>query len=151
MQVLAPIVIRQALVQIAERNRRPHYDLVVQKAVIEAFRTNQPHHLKEAVLSEPVVSNHILSDTELRLSRAKRITNIYGMTNALAVASNLNVTFLNQVILGHVQLTDEIWGSIEKGIELIEKYPERYEKHRKSMRANKRPKAKSKTDKPVFN
>ena len=77
--------IRQALIQIAERNRYPHYSAVVQRAVIEAFRTGQPHHLKAAVMNEPVSIEAAYSQYEIRINEAKQITRGYGMTNVLAV------------------------------------------------------------------
>lgn len=126
--------IRQALIQIAERNGYPHYNLMVQRAVIEAFRTGQHHHLKSAVLDEPVSEQPTFSKYDVRIREAKMITRGYGMTNVLAVAANMETQHLNNILCGHIELSDSDWARIEKGIQAIERKPDYYRQYRKAIK-----------------
>ena len=47
--------IKKALVQIAERLGRPHYEHCVVVAVMHAIKHDEEHHLKSLVLSEKIV------------------------------------------------------------------------------------------------
>ena len=53
--------IKQALIQIAERKGRPHYNLAVVRDVVEAIKNDLDHPLKAEVIAEKVlfVSNDI--------------------------------------------------------------------------------------------
>ncbi len=126
--------IRQALIQIAERNGYPHYSLIVQRAVIDAFRTGQHHHLKSAVMSEPVSAQAIMSQYDVRIREAKMITRGYGMTNVLAVAANMETQYLNNILCGRIGLNESDWACIEAGIKAIERKPDYYRKYRKAIK-----------------
>ena len=53
--------IKQALIQIAERKGRPHYNLAVVRDVVEAIKNDLDHPLKAEVIAEKVlfVSNEV--------------------------------------------------------------------------------------------
>lgn len=60
MTIRTSIEIKQALIQIAEKLGRPHYELSVVREVIRAFQTGGDHLLKDAVLGGlPVVRKMI--------------------------------------------------------------------------------------------
>ncbi len=55
--------IKFRLITIAEKRKRPYFDMIVVKEVLEAFKNNTYHELKNYVLAEMEVS--ILNMVEL--------------------------------------------------------------------------------------
>lgn len=123
--------IRAALIQIAESNARPYYDVVVQRDVINAFRYGECHPLKAQVFSAKVELKHALSTYEIRINAKREITKQYGMTASLARAANVDVVCLSHISCGDRDLTEALWNKIELGIKHINENLEKYQKNYK--------------------
>lgn len=99
--------IRQALIQIADKNNRPHYTQMVVRDVIHAVQNNLDHPLKAAVLAEKiqVVSQGPKSKVEI----IKEFCAIRGMISHLAEHSGFSVSYLNQIISDERGLNDDLY------------------------------------------
>ena len=118
--------IRAALIQIAQKKGRPFYDVIVQRDVINAFRFDQYHPLKSAVMSEKIVLETAMSEHEIRLNIIKEATKPYGMISNLARAAEMKANHLAAIIRGDCNLTDVIWHKVEKAIRLLAEDVEKY-------------------------
>lgn len=111
--------IRKALIQIAEKNSRPYFDVVVQRDVINAFRHNRAHALKNAVLGEKISLEIAFSVDEYRIEILKKITKQQGMASILARAAELDPMYLGRIIRGEKELSDQDWIQLQEGIKRL--------------------------------
>lgn len=111
--------IRKALIQIAEKNSRPYFDVVVQRDVINAFRHNRAHALKNAVLGEKISLEIAFSVDEYRIEILKKITKQQGMASILARAAGLDPMYLGRIIRGEKELSDQDWIQLQEGIKRL--------------------------------
>lgn len=76
--------IRQALIQIAEKNKRPHYTAIVVRSVLEAFKNSTYHPLVNLVNSHidkimPLgVQNSVNNDSQCELEPKEKICSLCG-------------------------------------------------------------------------
>lgn len=125
---LSPDHIRKALVQIAENYNRPHYEVMVQRDVIHAFREGVYHPLKAEVMSVKIEIKHEMTESERRLNVIKETVAGYGMTTALARAANIDQLTLSHIICGERLMKEDTWLKIEAGINELQQNPEKYQK-----------------------
>lgn len=106
--------IRQALIQIAENKRRPHYTLEVVRTVIEAFRAGVHHPLKSAVMSEKIMLPVVQGSYDTRLDELKEFCARSGMNRILANISGLHITTICSFLNGNRALTDDAWTKLSR-------------------------------------
>lgn len=115
--------IRQALIQIAERNNRPHYTLLVVRAVIDAIHSGSDHPLKDVVENE-VVKDSIIMDTsivgELQQFCARR-----GIREILIEKSNISSSSLEGYLSYERVITDDAWSKLKNSFNVTLKEFER--------------------------
>lgn len=114
--------IRQALIQIAERNRRPHYTAMVVRDVLEAYRNNKPHPLKAHVDAETVVINVV--DTS-NIGQLKEFCAPRGMREILARLTGYSIRQLCAFTSHETTLQESIW------VELSNKFPKALKEYQK--------------------
>ena len=89
--------IKQALIQIAERNGRPPYELYFVKQVIAAIRSGADHPMRAAVEAEQVTGEIVAqSSPKTRLDKLIDFCAPRGMRALLARNSGLSFSYLSQ-------------------------------------------------------
>ncbi len=114
--------IRKALIQITERNNRPHYTAMVVRDVLDAFRNNLDHPLKSAVDEEKVILSIV---DEPKLAELKDFCLPRGMREILAEISGFSVRRLFAYTSHELILTESAW------IQLKEKFPKALKEYQK--------------------
>lgn len=125
---LSPEYIRKALVQIAENYNRPHYEVMVQRDVIHAFREGLYHPLKAEVMSIKIELKPEMTEYEKKINIIKEAVAGYGMTTALSRAAGIDQLTVSHIICGERVMTDDLWLVIKAGIDELQKNPEKYQK-----------------------
>ena len=109
--------IKKALVQIAERLGRPHYEHCVVVAVMHAIKHDEEHHLKSLVLSEKIVlpiSPIVVGSTDKRIDELRAFCAPKGMVVRLSKYAQVHQATINQIIRGDTRLTDQTWAKLKK-------------------------------------
>ncbi|MDM1757172.1 hypothetical protein HX127_06180 [Acinetobacter sp. 256-1] len=114
--------IRQALIQIAERNGRPHYTAMVVRDVLDAFRNNTFHPLKPHVDAETVVINVV--DTS-NIGQLKEFCAPRGMREILAKLTGYSIRQLCAFTSHETTLKESIW------LEISDKFPKALKEYQK--------------------
>lgn len=111
---LTPMVIRQALLQIAQNLGREPYSPIVVREVINSFSTKTHHHLKDLVVSE---ANFILEynvkkikPVDIRLEKLRIFcANNSKMMNYLSVCSGIEEQKIQDILNETATLNDACW------------------------------------------
>ena len=102
--------IKQALIQIAERNGRPPYELYFVKQVIAAIRSGADHPMRAAVEAEQVTGEIVAqSSPKTRLDKLIDFCAPRGMRALLARNSGLSFSYLSQILDRTNTLSDSAW------------------------------------------
>ena len=107
--------IRQALIQIAERNNRPHYTACVVRDVLFAFHNDLDHPLKRAVMNEVVVTVDI--DGTSQLAQLKKFCLLYGMREILAQVAGVPLRTLRAYLACERAITDKTWVKLQSSFD----------------------------------
>lgn len=116
--------IKKALIEIANINKRPNFELTVIRDVVFAIQNQCYHPLKERVL------HHIENEIEHRSRTVDREQNmrLIKLRNActseaikyyLAEKSGIGVKLINNMVKGRYEVTAADWASIEPVIDQL--------------------------------
>lgn len=115
------VEIRRALIQIAEKNGRPHYSLAVVRDVIDAFKSGKDHHLKSDVIAENV---SLVAENEKRDERLDDLVVFCGRTGMrriLSETSGVNHTALSSILNGSRSMTAAMWERLSSSFDAAER------------------------------
>lgn len=113
--------IKQALIQIAERNGRPPYELYFVKQVIAAIRSGADHPLKAAVEAEQVTGEIVANpSTSTRLDKLAAFCAPRGMRELLAKNSGLSSSYISKVLDHSSLLTNSAWDRLSSAFDRTE-------------------------------
>lgn len=100
--------IRQAMIQIADKNQRPHYTQIVVRAVIHAVKNDLDHPLKKAVIAEKIaISNVARPKTNFEV--LKEFCATHGMPKLLATNAGISEGLMKSLLSNDRVLTDEMF------------------------------------------
>lgn len=113
--------IKKALIEIAEKNNRPHYSLIVVREVVQAYINNTDHFLKRFVDHEISTNENITKSVnnlgESNLAKLIIFCEPRGMACVLAKNAGLTYQFLNKLLLCMSLLTDQLWIQISSAFQ----------------------------------
>ena len=132
--------IKRALVQIAERLGRPHYQHCVYLDLVDAIQNDTYHHLKEAVLSETVILDtvHPVSLDD-RIEKIRAFCQPRGMLEKLARHAEVHPATIWRILSNDNPLSDITWNKIKESfdsaqsefdreVQGLKPYPRKYNK-----------------------
>lgn len=116
--------IKKALIEIANINNRPNFELAVIREVIFAIQNHCDHPLKERVL------NHIEAESEkklravdleqnMRLLKLRKVCTNDAIKQYLAERTGLCIKLINNMVKGRYEVTGTVWSSIEPVIDQL--------------------------------
>ncbi len=129
--LLSPNEIRKALICLAEDNCRPHYPVIVQREVIDAFRTGAYHPLKEGVIQTNAVITKSLNANKSHLTKLREFASAYAIRMTLARAADVDPILLVNILVQNSELTEEIWQKLNVAMADIKANPELYKETNK--------------------
>lgn len=109
--------IRQALIQIAERNKRPHYTACVVRDVLFAFHNDLDHPLKKLVQAEIIVEKPIDSTN---LGQLQAFCSVRGARLILAKHSGVHDSVITALVNGWSGLSNDLWRQLSSAFSRTE-------------------------------
>lgn len=116
--------IKKALIDIANINKRPNFEMAVIKDVIFAVQNQCHHPLKERVLHH--IENEIEQrsktvdrEQNMRLIKLRNVCTSESIKHYLAERSGICVKLINNMVKGRYEVTGSAWSSIEPVIDQL--------------------------------
>ena len=113
--------IKQALIQIAERNGRPPYELYFVRQVVAAIRSGADHPLRAAVEAEKLEGNFFdKPSSDSKLDKLAAFCAPRGMRELLAKNSGLSSSYISKVLDHSSLLTNSAWDRLSSAFDRTE-------------------------------
>ncbi len=113
--------IKQALIQIAERNGRPPFELCFVRQVVQAIRNGIDHPMRDLVEAEKIKSEFFATPSSG--SKHDRLTIFCaprGMRELLSKNSGISVSYISHVLNHGTLLTDSAWDRLSSAFDRTE-------------------------------
>ena len=113
--------IKQVLIQIAERNGRPPYELYFVRQVVAAIRSGADHPMRAAVEAENVIGEITAQpSSKTKLGKLMDFCAPRGMRALLARNSGLSFSYLSQILDRTNTLSDSAWDKFSSAFDRTE-------------------------------